>query len=96
MSNNVYTPDKWCIVRKINDPDYYYVFGSWPDHWRINSGIVETREEENAYVFVGHSGSEFHCHKEAYGTTVFGAATLCSYGDVLTMIEEDDFNSIRW
>ena len=78
----MYTPDKWLLV-KINGKDpHYRVFASWyggylgSDSWRMNSGITSVREDDDYYIFVGSSGSEYHCHKRAHGISGYGAGVL--------------------
>jgi hypothetical protein len=70
----MYTPDGWMIVKITGTNPHYRVFGSWRggylsgDSWRMNSGIISVKEDgENYYVFEGHSGSKYYCHKEGYG-----------------------------
>ncbi|MDB4028391.1 hypothetical protein N9459_04315, partial [Flavobacteriaceae bacterium] len=35
--------------------------------WQLNSGIVDVQVEGDFYIFKGNSGSEYYCHKDAYG-----------------------------
>ena len=52
---------------------YYKVLAGWSggylssDCWRLNSGINLVFEHEDEIHFYGHSGSNYICHKEAYG-----------------------------
>ena len=99
--NNEYCPDKWCILKISHTDTFFKVFGAWSgsylgcDSWRMNSGITEVIEDEDHYVFVGASGSEYKCHKEMYGNTIFGAGVLKGYidkyGEVITIMPEDDW-----
>lgn len=60
------TPEKWIIlsVQGVG----YKVFASWTDDsWKINSGIVKIKEDDNFYYFFGYSGSCYKCHKTSYG-----------------------------
>lgn len=74
------TPDRWVIL-KLSGP-LYKVLASWEggylfeDLWRINSGITKCKEEDNYFLFYGHSGSVYRCHKEQYG---LGAASRGIY-----------------
>jgi len=79
-----YNPDKWVIV-KITSKEgktHYRVFGSWyggylgSDSWRMNSGITGASREDDVYSFYGSSGSEYRCHKNAYGTSGYGGSVL--------------------
>lgn len=71
IKDREYIPDEWCLVR-IND-DLVKVFGSWRggyvsgDNWRLNSGIENVKEEDDFYLFEGHSGSVYVCYKKNYG-----------------------------
>ena len=87
MSDN--KPDKWVVVRITgkDTPPIHKVFASWyggylgSDSWKLNSGIVRVYNEGNAYYFGGYSGSIYKCHKEFYGSNMYG------YGVLETMIE---------
>lgn len=82
---NQYEPDKW-VVLKINDA--YFVFGIWPkNYWRRNSGITEIEDDGDYLLFHGRSGSTYRCHKERYGTSLFGEHILA---DVQRKAESDD------
>lgn len=68
----IYTPDGYAIL-KIQaygcDVIVIKVFGSWSggyldgDSWRINSGIIDVKENEDEYVVTGYSGSQYILHK---------------------------------
>lgn len=79
-----YTPDKW-IVLKITTQDHspiYKVFACWyggyldGDSWKLNSGITKAILEKDIYSFEGSSGSIYHCHKNSYGTNLYGEGVL--------------------
>jgi hypothetical protein len=79
-----YNPDKWVVV-KITQKDVspiYKVFASWYggyagcDSWKLNSGVTEVTLEGFVYSFVGYSGSVYRCHKDLYGTNLFGSGVL--------------------
>lgn len=80
MNTRHETPDRWLIVEL--DGGNYKVFGTWHggyvagNSWRMNSGIVRVDEDKEAYHFVGHSGSVYHCRKGSYGTTEYGNQVL--------------------
>lgn len=86
---SVYTPDKWVIV-KIEGKDVpltYKVFACWyggflnGDSWKMNSGIKKASKKKNCWYFEGFSGSIYECHKERYGTNMYGAGVLNSLID---------------
>ena len=79
-----YTPDKWVVI-KITVKDYpsiHKVFACWyggyagSDSWKLNSGITKATLEGNCYSFEGYSGSVYECHKETYGTNMYGHGVL--------------------
>jgi hypothetical protein len=57
----------------IEGRTYYKVLGGWSgsylhgDSWRLNSGINLVFEHEDEIHFYSHSGSNYICHKNAYG-----------------------------
>ena len=57
----------------MNNPDRYVIV-------KINSGIVSVLEDDNAYTFVGFSGSEYQCVKGTYGYSTY------TYGVLESMI----------
>jgi hypothetical protein len=81
---SVYIPDKWVVVKitSRNTTPVYKVFASWyggwagSDSWKLNSGITKTTLEGFVYSFEGSSGSVYECHKDTYGTNMFGAGVL--------------------
>lgn len=72
----MYTPERWMIV-KIEHPKetVYKVLAGWRggylegDSWRMNSGITKVEDDGEHYIFHGHSGSQYICHKECEGYT---------------------------
>jgi len=69
-------PDEWLVLRFDNGKEeelFYKVFASWyggyldGDRWKLNSGITTVEEDEESFLFSGHSGSQYHCKKGAYG-----------------------------
>jgi hypothetical protein len=79
-----YTPDKWAVVKisSEEDPPIYKVFACWyggyagSDSWKLNSGITSAAFEDNVYYFNGSSGSVYECHKDNYGTNMYGGSVL--------------------
>ena len=79
-----YIPDKWLVV-KITGPNsspVHKVFACWyggwagSDSWKLNSGITRATLEGNVYAFEGSSGSVYECHKDIYGTNMYGEGVL--------------------
>lgn len=106
MSNN-YHPDKWILVEIKGDNPHYKAFGCWSggylhgDSWRMNSGITEVYETDTSYVFVGSSGSKYHCAKEMYGLNVTGAGVLKQFeerypGKFLPMYSKPDVMNLKY
>ena len=84
-----YTPDRWVVVR-ITGPDtppVHKVFACWfggyagSDSWKLNSGITRATLEGNCYSFEGSSGSVYECHKDSYGTNMYGMSVLSNMID---------------
>lgn len=79
-----YTPDRWVVVKISSDknPPIHKVFASWfggyggSDHWKLNSGITSVAFENNVYYFNGSSGSVYECHRDTYGTNMYGMSVL--------------------
>ena len=65
-------PHRW-VVLKIGE--IYKVLGAWRgsylegESWRLNSGIVNVTKDNDNFIFHGHSGSQYVCHKDCYGTS---------------------------
>jgi hypothetical protein len=81
-----YIPDRWVVV-KIGDENLYKVFACWfggyagSDSWKLNSGITKATLEGNVYSFEGSSGSVYECHKDSYGTNMYGMSVLSNMID---------------
>jgi hypothetical protein len=75
-------PFRWCLLRV--SPDLVKVMGFWVggylygDSWKLNSGIESVIDGEDAWTFVGFSGSRYVCRKDGYGTTAYGWLVLRS------------------
>ena len=81
-----YTPDEWTIAKITGTNPHYRIFASWRggylngDSWLLNSGVVAVEVDEDYYVFKGHSGSYYYCHKEFYGiSSYYNAPVLAQY-----------------
>lgn len=79
-----YIPDKWVVVKISSDkyPTMHKVFACWyggwagSDSWKLNSGITKVTLEGYVYSFEGASGSTYECHKNVYGTNMYGHGVL--------------------
>ncbi len=80
-------PDRWLVIKITphdDSPVVYKVFATWhgsylgSESWRLNSGIVSVTAENETYIFTGHSGSQYHCHKNNYGNTGYSAGVLAN------------------
>ena len=67
------TPNNWVVLKFTGGEEHYRVLAGWNgaylygSHWRLNSGITKVEEDGDYYLFHGHSGSIYHCHKDSYG-----------------------------
>ena len=79
-----YYPDRWVIIKIACDKfsPVYKVFACWyggytgSDYWKLNSGITKVVPEGLRYNFEGSSGSIYSCHKDSYGTNMYGMSVL--------------------
>ena len=85
-----YTPEEWILIKIDGTPLHYKVFGSWRggyisgDSWRMNSGVMSVEVEGDYYLFNGHSGSIYKCHKKAYGIrSPYNSSVLANYKERL-------------
>jgi hypothetical protein len=86
-----YTPDRWVVVKidgyKDHPAPLYKVFACWyggyagSDSWKLNSGITKATLEGDVYSFEGSSGSVYDCHKDCYGTNMYGMSVLSNMID---------------
>lgn len=71
MSNRLYTPDRWVIVKiqAEGQGPYYRVFAGWyggftqGDSWKLSSGIEKSVDKGDYYEFYNTSGSIYKCWK---------------------------------
>ena len=94
-----YTPDVWIIV-EIHSPKHgtqYRVLAGWyggylyGDSWRLNSGIVEVKEFDNRYEFIGDSGSVYLCYKSAQRTSGMTQSVLNTYSAQLESLKDGSY-----
>ena len=71
---STYTPDRWQVVLlRGKDTSIKKVFAGWyggytgSDSWKLSSGIIGTKEFEDRYEFLNHSGSLYVCYKASQG-----------------------------
>lgn len=81
---NDYIPDRWVVI-KINTTTsvpVYKIFACWfggwagSNSWRLNSGITKASLQGFVYSFSGSSGSVYECHRDTYGTHMYGNSVL--------------------
>lgn len=82
-----YFPDAWVMV-EIKTPDnepIRKVLAGWSggyldgDSWKLSSGVTETEEDGDYYVFTNYSGSVYRCHKESQRLIMITSGILQSY-----------------
>lgn len=84
-----YIPDRWVVVKITGNghAPIHKVFACWfggwagSDSWKLNSGITKVTLEGFAYSFEGSSGSVYECHKDTYGTNMYGMSVLSNMID---------------
>ena len=90
MSDRIYTPDRWVIVKitQENDEVIHKVLAGWSggyldgDSWQLNSGITESRIDGDYYEFDGYSGSTYRCHKNGEGMNMIMLSALGQFQDM--------------
>jgi hypothetical protein len=80
---NEYTPDKWVIMLIVTpELTIQKVLASWyggyagSDEWKVSSGITETVENDDHYLFHNISGSIYKCFKQSQGMSVYTAGVF--------------------
>lgn len=102
-----YNPDRWVILKiKGKSETLFKVLAGWSgsyiegQSWKINSGITKVSQEGDYYLFEGHSGSVYKCHKNSYGTNMISAGILSELlsdpktKDIVEVIPEQDFTKL--
>lgn len=106
----IYTPDGYAIL-KIKaygcDDIVIKVFGSWSGgyldgcSWRLNSGIIDVKENENSYLVTGYSGSQYILRKTSNHISSYNKGVLedmigelHSYGHRAELITIEDVIAI--
>lgn len=102
--------DNWVVLKfKATNETFYrllvgtsggYLSG---DSWRMNSGIEECRKDGDYFIFSGNSGSEYKCHKDAYGVrmNIIGVISnfQAKYKDKVAMVsrpDDYDWTTFNW
>jgi len=58
------------------------------DSWRLNSGIVDVKEDEKFFFFHGSSGSVYNCYKHGYGVAgAYNKSVLSSFLEKVEGVE---------
>jgi hypothetical protein len=102
-----YTPDNWVVVSmNTKTPHYKLLAGNSGgyldgDSWRMNSGIVGVKKEDEYWLFTGSSGSVYKCHEQAYCLRLNNAyvwrALKDKHGDKVEIMPEDtDWSTMDW
>lgn len=102
----IYTPDGYAVIRLQtygSDDFIMKVFGSWcggylsGDSWRLNSGIIDIKDEGDSYLVTGFSGNQYRLSKTTnyirpYNKSVLDdmIAELRSYGHQAEIISIQD------
>jgi hypothetical protein len=74
-------------ITGTDSPPIHKVFACWyggyagSDSWKLNSGITSAAFENDVYYFNGSSGSVYECHKNSYGTNMYGMSVLSNMID---------------
>lgn len=91
-----YTPEVW-VMLEIKTPEVtlYKILAGWyggfagGDSWKLNSGCKSVEVDGDFFLFHGHSGSVYRCHKEAYRTSGMTASILDSFQYQASQSEQD-------
>ena len=82
-----YCPDRWVVLEFTKDDatTVRKVFAGWyggfngSDSWKLNSGVTNTRIDNDTYEFDGFSGSTYFCHKSNYGMSGYQRLILSGW-----------------
>ena len=104
----MHQPDNWVMIKVINTHETFYkILAGWSggyldgSSWRMNSGVVDVKEEGDYFLFLGSTGSIYKCHKESYGLRMNNAYIWEQlkerYPDKVEMLDENnDWKSFNW
>ena len=69
-----YNPDRWVMLEiDYGSEKIREVFAGWygsytgGESWKLSSGVTETAEDGDYYIFTNYSGSVYRCHKQGKG-----------------------------
>jgi hypothetical protein len=107
VAHNSYSPDNWVVIHLKGDDPHYRILAGWSggyldgDSWRMNSGITNVEEDQDAFRFRGTTGSWYKCYKGAYGLRMNNAHIWSQleekYGDKVELMPEDtDWLNTDW
>jgi hypothetical protein len=102
-----YVPDNWVVIKISGDKPHYRVLAGWSggyttgDSWRLNSGIVQVKEDEYYFYFYGSSGSCYQCNKNSYCLRKNNAHMWTQIQEQLAdkveiMPEDTDWVNVEW
>lgn len=105
----MHIPHNWVIlhIKQPKPEPIYKVLAGWSggyldgDYWRMNSGIKSVEVEGDNFIFHGHSGSSYTCHKDNYGLKMNNARIYNLLkeeleDDIVLMDEDTDWTQIDW
>ena len=110
-----YTADRWVMIKtNFNGAQYYKILASWyggytgSDSWKLSSGTVTASFDKvsNSYHFPQVSKSEYVCHKNTYGTSMYTHSVFLSWveqlkqknstGSLIIMPEDTNFLNLEY
>lgn len=100
MSGNVYTPDRWVILKLNSDVgSSTKILASWyggfagSDSWKLSSGNEAVHDCGTYWEIPQASGSVYHLYKNAVGMSMYATAQLERFrkvpGLTITFAKED-------
>lgn len=86
MNGNLYTPDRWIMLRITNsEGTFYKILSSWyggyggSNSWKLSSGTVSAKKYDIYTEFTQHSGSTYKCYNVDYGMSTYTESVLMSW-----------------
>lgn len=103
MSNRIYEPDAWVIIKiwnktAVQHEPTYKVLGGWyggfadPNYWRLSSGIQSITREGDVYTIPQFSGSTYVVHENAERMNALMASIFAGFEQELK--DDGDINGI--
>lgn len=109
---STYLPDAWVVLKiRQGKTVAYKVFAGWyggylgSDSWKLNSGITVVEKDGDNYLFSGHSGSTYVCHKNCYRMTGLMHSVFAGFvkeiekaedAELVVFPEETEFEKISY